>query len=411
MGQTLGATGPVALTGATGFLGRAVLAELLDTTDVSIIGLVRARSAGEAEQRGWETLHSALDRHPTEEEQARCTWLRTDLEETRLGLAEEDWNRLATGIGDIIHCAASVEFDLELNEAQRINVDGTARLLELATKATGQGHFGCFHHVSTAYVSGRTAEKVDADHLPSDRAGNFRNNYERTKARAERLLRTQSTVPVAIYRPSIISGRTDTGRTDNWNVLYAPMRMLAKGQLPIMPASGRALVDAVGVDYVARGIVHLARSGRGSNVGHHLTAGDEPITVQQFVDVSVRVAKLFDREPSDTEVVSAAHWHALTAGLAVAARAPKRAAELRRWGRLGKRGLKGFAPYAPYTSVSTRFDNRRERLLLESAGIRMPKSGVYLETICSFAIGTDFGRSPIVSDVPVQCTSIGRGTP
>ncbi len=401
MGRTLGTMGPVALTGATGFLGRAVLAELLATTDVSVIGLVRGRSAEEADRRGREALESALDRAPTEAEEARCTWLRTDLEEARLGLADEDWNRVATGIGDIIHCAASVEFDLDLETSHRINVEGTARLLELATKATRQGHFGCFHHVSTAYVSGRTSERVDADHLPSDRAANFRNNYERTKARAERLLRNQSTVPVSIYRPSIISGRTDTGRTDNWNVLYAPMRMLTKGQLPIIPVGGRELLDAVGVDYVARGIVHLARSERGDFVGHHLTMGEDPLTVSQFIDVSGRVARLFDREPSNTELVSAARWQALTAGLTVAARAPKRTAGLRRWGRLGKRALKGFAPYAPYTSVSTRFDNRRERLMLEPAGIKMPRSGVYLETICSYAIGTDFGRSPIVTDVPV----------
>ncbi len=399
MYNDFGANGPIALTGATGFLGRAVVAEILRTTDASIIGLVRGTSQDEADERGAQTLRSALDREPSDAERARVSWLRADIEETRLGLADADWNRLASVVGDVLHCAASVRFDLDLTDSHRINVDGTAHVLEIATEAARQGHFGCFHHVSTAYVAGLNEGWSDADYLPADRARNFRNTYEQTKARAERLLRDQRDVDVAIYRPSIVGGSTETGFTDNWNVLYVPMRMIARGQLPVLPVGGEQLVDSVGYDYVARGIVHLANSDRGGIVGHHLTAGEHPFTVAQFAAMSYRIAELLDLDPSNPELASPGRWRLLTTGVSLAAQAPKQAKKLRRWGRLGSRGLKGFAPYAPYTSVSSRFDNRRECRILERAGIAMPNPLIYLETIASYAIGTDFGRDPIVTPI------------
>jgi thioester reductase-like protein len=399
--ESFGSHGPIVLTGATGFLGRAVLAELLDKSDVQIVGLIRANSHAEAHQRGHKTLIAALDREPLASERDRVSWLRADIEETRLGLNTADWNQLANSVGEVIHCAASVRFDLDLAEAHRINVDGTRNILEIATEAKRRGSFGCFHHVSTAYVAGHSAGLSDAAYLPADRAGNFRNSYERTKARAERLLREQNEVPVAIYRPSIVGGNTETGFTDNWNVLYVPMRMIAKGQLPVLPVGGEQLVDTVGVDYVAAAIVHLAihhsNSNRRKAVGYHLTAGPEPFTVAQFANVSTRLARLFDNEPSTPELVPPARWKLLTSSVAAASKAPKKAKRLRRWGRLGVRGLKGFAPYAPYTCVSSRFENNWEQEILEAACIKMPSPLTYLETIGTYAIGTDFGRDPITA--------------
>lgn len=389
---------PILITGATGFLGRAVIARLLASTPAELIAPVRATSQQMAQERGAETLRSALDREPTAAEAARIRWVRGDIEEAQLGMSDSMWQAVATTTHDIIHCAASVRFDLDLDEAQRINVDGTAHLLELAVLASRLGGFGCFHHVSTAYAAGTASGLVDADHLPADSAGNFRNTYERTKARAERLLREQDRVEVAIYRPSIVGGDSVDGETDNWNVLYAPMRMIANGQLPVMPNSGLALVDSVGVDYVADGIVTLAQSDRGDYVGHHLTAGPDAFNVSQFVDTSVAISKLFGRTPSEPQLVGPARWAALTTGVGLAARAPKSAPKVRRWGRLGERGLKGFAPYSPYTGVSTRFDNRRERLMLGVAGVSMPPALDYLETIATYAIGTNFGKQPLVTN-------------
>lgn len=385
--------GLVLVTGVTGFLGSRLVAEILARTSRPVVCLVRGNSQGEAERRGRLAVGSALRRPLDGGEEVRLRWLRGDIQETRLGQNGATWLELIGSVEEIFHCAASVRFDLPLAEAQSINVGGTRNVLELAEAGRTLGPFRRLHHISTAFVAGTASATVSADHLPGDRAGNFRNTYERTKARAERLLRDQTTVPVTIYRPSIVAGTTDAGVTDNWNVLYVPMRMIARSQLPVLPASGRALVDSVGVDYVVRAIVHLSTLPGNGHAAHHLTAGPEAFTVHEFVRTVRRVSRSFGLEPSMTEIVSAATWRRLSATVHVAARAPRRAQGLRRWGRLGVRGIATFQPYAPYTGVSTIFDNETERSVLRKAGIDMPPANHFLETIAAFAVATDFGRS------------------
>jgi len=320
------------------------------------------------------------------------------MQEARLGQSGETWLELVSSVEEIFHCAASVRFDLPLDEAHAINVIGTQNVFALAEAGRLLGCLQRFHHVSTAYSAGLAGGSVNASHLPRDRAGAFRNTYEQTKARSERLLRQQNAVPVTIYRPSIVAGSTETGETDNWNVLYVPMRMIARGQLPLLPSGGRALVDAVGVDYVVEGILHFASLEADGHVAHHLTAGPDPFTVHEFARTVGRVSRALGREPSNTRLVTPGAWRRLSIALSLASRAPAKAGDVRRWGRLGSRGMKSFEPYAPYTTVSTTFDNERERTSLIKAGIEMPPATRFLETITEFAITTDFGRvapSPI----------------
>lgn len=382
MNDAMGSRPPGALvvTGATGFLGTVLLPELLKREARPLICLVRADDDAHARRRGQDVI-----------DDPRVTWLRADIEEPALGLDPEAWQRLADRTSGVMHCAASTRFDHPLHEAQQINVDGTLRLLDLATAAPD---FDRFHHVSTAYASGRVAGLVGPDHLPDDRASNFRNTYERTKARAERALMTQDKVAVSIYRPSIVAGDTRTGVTSNWNVLYGPMRMIAAGQLPMMPSDGDARVDTVGVDYVAAGIAHLAALPRSGNSRHHLVAGTETFSVPEFVDACVGGADARGKS-SRCKLVSHKQWRGMDLGLRVASRAPSARTKLK--GRVGRRQIEAFAPYLPYTGVSTVFDNSIDSNTLAEAGITMPPSADYLETIINYALDSRFGRKSLVA--------------
>jgi HAD superfamily hydrolase (TIGR01490 family) len=127
------------LTGATGFVGKALLAQLLrEVPDVRATVLIR----GDAEQR---LRDQVLTSAPFEGlDGSGVTAISGDLGEEGL-----------EGVGDIdvvIHCAASVSFELPLDEALELNGKGPARLLNALRQAGSDPYFV---HVSTAYAAGQ----------------------------------------------------------------------------------------------------------------------------------------------------------------------------------------------------------------------------------------------------------------
>ena len=69
-----------------------------------------------------------------------------DLTAPSLGLGER-WAELAERVGAIVHGAASVAFDVSLEESRQINVEGTRRMLDFARACP---RLRRFTYVSTA---------------------------------------------------------------------------------------------------------------------------------------------------------------------------------------------------------------------------------------------------------------------
>jgi nucleoside-diphosphate-sugar epimerase len=258
--------GAVLLTGATGFLGMEVLVRLLERTDREIVCLVRASGDAAAEER-LDGVLATLYRDPGAR-RARVHALHGDL---TAGV------RPPGGEIDVVcHCAASIAFDLPLEEAREINVDGTRAMIELA-RAVGARRFV---HVSTAYVAGTHAGEFREDM----RGTEFRNTYEQTKCEAERLFDDVTGMEVAIARPSIVMGESDTGWTPAFNVLYWPLRAFARGLFEQVPAKPDARVDVVPVDYVADAIFKLVQSSaRGT---FNLVSGTGAATVDELAELA-----------------------------------------------------------------------------------------------------------------------------
>ena len=403
-------TDTTVVTGATGFVGGELIKHLLLTSNRTLVCPVRADSTEHAQRRGAGRLTELLGADAAVLGH-RVTWLRGDLEEAQLGWSTTTWDRVADTCNEIFHCAASITFDLPLDEAHRINVDGTRRIHELAVAAAGRHSFRRFHHVSTAYVSGLTDGQVDANHLPADRAGNFRNTYEQTKARAERWLRSvaSSQVPVTIHRPSIVAGSTRTGETTNWNVLYVPMKMVARGLLPVFSAGRTQHVDAIGVDFVVEAMAVFAELDQGPLVAHHLTAGPSAIDVDRVIGGTRAAARDAGGSPSDTKMLPTWKWNALVAGINVGARLPKRAGKVGRRARLMRRGLGSCSVYIPYTQVATVFNADEEHRTLADYGVIMPPAAVYFDRVVRYALAADFGKREVniadlgdSNDAPVE---------
>ena len=229
--------GEVLLTGATGFVGRELLARFLDRDDRHVHALVRAGDDCEATAR--------LPAHE------RLSVWAGDIERPGLGLDARRADELAERVSTVVHCAASVSFSLGLDESRRVNVDGTGRMVDLAERCASRGDgLERFSYVSTAYVAGAHRGTFGEDSL--DVGQSFRNPYERSKFEAERLVRERASgLPAQVLRPSIVVGDSRTGWTSSFNVLYPPLRALSRGLVARVPADPQAIVDVVPVDHVA----------------------------------------------------------------------------------------------------------------------------------------------------------------
>ena len=249
-------------------------------------------------------------------------------------------------MGTVIHSAASVAFDLPIEEARAINVEGTQRVLDFAGAVPGLQRVT---YVSTAYVAGDrrgTAYEDDRE------TGAFRNTYERSKHEAEALVRS-STLPWTIARPSIVVGESTTGWTASFNVLYGPLRAFDAGAYPVLPARRRSPVDVVSIDYVADAVAALAHHPEAAGGTFHLTAGAQTSSVGEIMKMATG---RFDRPAP--RLVSPRAYRRLLHPLVLRRAAPST-----------RRMLERSEVYFPYFAMRLRFDDARSRALLEPMGI------------------------------------------
>lgn len=157
----------VLLTGATGFVGEALLHRLLrDVPGVHVTLLVRAKGSTTGEAR----VRSLLGKQifaPLAEEAGGVDALL----ETRVGVLEGDLvdvPPLPRDLDAVIHCAGDVSFDPPVDEGFRNNVVGTRDLLARVREIRGADRDVHYVHISTAYVAGRRRGAIPEGPVPHD---------------------------------------------------------------------------------------------------------------------------------------------------------------------------------------------------------------------------------------------------
>ena len=287
----------------------------------------------------------------------RLTAVAGDIEQPGLGLAPATARRLRSDVSTVIHCAASVSFDLPLAESRRVNVEGTRNVLELGERCDGLERLT---YVSTAYVAGEPPGVFGEDQL--DVGQRFRNSYERSKFEAELMLQERGAhLPLQVLRPSIVVGDSRTGRTSSFNVLYGPLKAIARGAIPAIPARRSSPVDVVPVDYVADRAYELASGGPEGTF--HLVAGRNATSVGRLLELAGE--HLGRRPPA---VLPPRAYRRLVHPL------------LRR----RRPGLRKMEVYFPYFSMRVRFDDRK-------LGPAPPVEG-YFGRLIQFAQAARWGR-------------------
>jgi thioester reductase-like protein len=360
--------GTVLLTGATGFVGMELLARFLERTDRRVVTLVRAPSDDAARER-LDAVLANLFGYRAGRYGDRVSVVAADLTAPRLGLNVARWEWLAGEVSTIVHGAASVSFAQPLESARAINLEGTRRMLELAGRARENGVLERYAHISTAYVAGNHAGRFSEQDL--DLGQGFHNSYEQSKFEAEQLVRSWHDLPFTIMRPSIVVGDRHSGWTSAFNVLYWPLRALARGIFTAVPGIPSSPVDVVSIDYVADAIYELCQPDGDAGQTYHLTAGANASTMGEILNFA---SGYFDRP--GPKLVPPAEFASMTDGVS-------------------RSVLEEGGAYFPYFSVAATFDDTFTRARLEPAGISVSPLRDYLGRLLDFATRARWGKRPI----------------
>ncbi|HEY3717001.1 MAG TPA: SDR family oxidoreductase [Jatrophihabitantaceae bacterium] len=281
------------VTGATGFIGRFLVGELLKR-EGTIYVLCRAGSL--------EKVDELRARWGVDED--RIVPVLGDLGLERLGV---DADEFPVPIDHFFHLAAIYDLTADADSQHVANVEGTRHAVHLA-EALGAGHFHLASSIAAAglYRGTFTEEMFDE----AERVDN--NPYYQTKHESEAVVRTECTVPWRVYRPGVVVGHSQTGEIDKIDGPYYFFRTLQRLR-GVLPSWLRGIgleggeINIVPVDYVAAAMDHIAHVDGLDGQAFHLT-DPEPLTVGQLTNVFAKAAgapsvavrldtKLLDRIP------------------------------------------------------------------------------------------------------------------
>jgi nucleoside-diphosphate-sugar epimerase len=251
------------ITGSTGFLGTCLL-YLLDENKYQypIYLLIRKKKL------------PALDRFKE---------IQNNFPLLKLHIVENDIleiSKLVLHVDYIINCAASIDFNLELQEAIIQNVDGLLALIEFAKKNSIKN----FIHISTAYVSPH-GEYAKEKFIKMKNLGNisklysniksdkitfndvikkiyFPNTYCFTKCLAEKfiekeLINNNNNTFFQIIRPSIITNSVKIpypGWFKGYGATIGVHKLITSKLLNVLICNKNTKLDYIPVDYVAKKI-------------------------------------------------------------------------------------------------------------------------------------------------------------
>jgi long-chain acyl-CoA synthetase len=331
------------LLGGTGFVGKVLLAMILDRFPElkGLVVQVRRKKNVSGEQRFYsEILQSPPLRHviqrigeKTIRQKVRV--VEGDLDQPFCGIPDDEIAQLKGKVDIVVNLAGVVDFDPPVNESVETNVYGTRHLIEFV-KLLGAK----LVHVSTSYVAGKKDGRVsedmtiagyfpERDKRPTEsfsvseelewyerfvretresRGANRRlvrerlreggleradfwgwtNTYTYTKSMGEQLIATTPGLKYAIVRPAIVESSLRFP-FPGWNeglTTSAPLVLMGGDGVKGWPVRKDGPLEIIPVDLVAEGILIVTAAvlcGKNTQVYHLASADQNPIMLPRLV--------------------------------------------------------------------------------------------------------------------------------
>ena len=384
------------VTGATGFIGRFLVQELVDNRDGEIFLLCRQGSR--------RRLERLIDQWGGGD---RLVPVIGDLSEELLGVDPGWIDEHAGRIEHFFHVAAIYDMTADDETNELLNVGGTRHASELA----GELQAGCFHQVSSIAASGDYRGVFDETMF--DEGQRLPTPYHRTKFESEQIVREECPVPWRVYRPAVVVGHSETGEMDKIDGPYYffPLFKRMRDALPAwLPLVGVDLGDTnvVPVDYVAKAMDHLAHLPGHDGEAFHLV-NPEPQNTVELVNTFAAAAKAPQfAVPLDRSVTARLPIGLLPPSLrpgalvgAALRTPPARLALAQTLGRIG------IPPeVVEHVSFPSVFASRSTQKALAGSGIAVPDLASYAATLWTF--WEDFLDDSIRQDRAVTSALTGK---
>ena len=265
------------VTGATGFIGRNLVEQLLER-EGAIYVLVREGSRGRLEE-----LRS---RWGADED--RIVPVIGDLSQEHLGCGDQI-GELKGKVDHFFHLAAIYDMTADAESQRVANVEGTREAVKLAKELDAKR----FHMVSSIAAAGLYKGTFTEDMF--EEAEKVENHpYFQTKHESEAVVREESEVPWRVYRPGIVVGHSETGEMDKIDGPYYFFKLLQRARnaipqwFPGVGIEGRK-INIVPVDFVAKAMDHIAHIDGFDGQAFHLT-DPNPLTAGQVINVFAKAA-------------------------------------------------------------------------------------------------------------------------
>lgn len=345
------------VTGATGFIGRHLVANLLKrkgTVHVLVRKSSQKKLAELIERMGWDAK--------------RIVAVQGDLLKPNLGVSAAKTAQLKGKIKHFFHLAAI--YDLAADAASQVeaNVEGTRNAIDLADALKA----GCFHYASSIAVAGMYPGTFREDMF--DEAEDLSHPYFRTKHDAEKVVREECQRPYRIYRPGMVVGHSQTGEIDKIDgpyYFFSALKKLREIFPPWMPMLGieGGRINLVPVDYVADSMDHIAHKAGLDGGCFHLTDPD-PRRIGEILNLFARAG----HAPQMSMRLDARMFSFIPFPIkASLGNLPP----VKRFTNMALRDLGIPKEVMGLITYPTRFDNREAERALRGSGIKVPSLDGY----------------------------------
>jgi nucleoside-diphosphate-sugar epimerase len=257
----------VLLTGATGFVGKEILAQAAaDRRIEEVVAVVRPETLRDRKTKAVLKVLSPKQRgallmerlHIKAAAAGKFRFVDGDIEKAGFGLAPAELSRLRTTLTHVIHCAASVSFDDTYENSFRANVLGCRNALafSLGIQRARGSKFVSHVAIETSYIHGRRKRSIAQESALNFPAHFYNNFYELTKAMAsietDRAM-VNDGLRVTQLLPSIVIGHSRSGNNrGDTKVVNAPINAFGRAKEALDSLEGSDLVTRVKTFLVGR---------------------------------------------------------------------------------------------------------------------------------------------------------------